>query len=102
MFTVNIEKLLDAPPPFTVTRFLSVAPLPDVGPVMVVFDGMFRVPLVRLIVCGVANMVGSNVMFAEPSAAAIASAARSVPGPLSAVVVTTMPGIDTVIPFEVR
>ena len=41
---VNTEKLLEEPPPATVTRFVSVAPLPEVAPAMLVFDGMIRVP----------------------------------------------------------
>ena len=31
-FTVRTEKLLDEPPPETVTKFWSVAPLPVVSP----------------------------------------------------------------------
>ena len=44
--TVKTEKLLPGPPPLTVTRLVGVAALPVVGPVIVVFDGMFS-PLVN-------------------------------------------------------
>ena len=95
LFTFKIEKLLDDPPPSTVTRLVSVAPPPVVGPVIVVFEGMFRVPLVSVMVCAVANAVGLNVMLPEPAEAALASEARSEPAPESFVFSTTRLGIET-------
>src|ERR1700739_1773372 len=74
--TINIGKSLEGPPPATVTRFLSVAPLPEAGPVMVVFDGMFSVPLVSVMVCAVAKTGESKLMLAPPAAVAAARASR--------------------------
>ncbi len=88
-------KTVEALLPSTVTRLVNEAPLPVVAPVIVVFDGMFSVPLVSVIVCAVANAVGSNVMFPEPSLAALASAARNEPTPESFVFTTTKLGMLT-------
>src|SRR5579863_145574 len=57
--------------PLTVTRFLSVAPEPEVGPLTMVLAGRVRNPFARLIVFCAAvllaeNSVESNVMLAEP------------------------------------
>ena len=89
LFTVNVEKLLDARRRSPFTRFLSVAPLPcRAGKRLCSMAG--QVPLLRVIVCGVANTAGRTCRSRSP-VAAVASAARSVPGPLSVVVVTTTP-----------
>ena len=90
--TLNTEKLLLDPPPLTVTRLVSVVPLPLVAPVMVVLEGTLN-ELASVIVCGVANTVGSKVTFPAPKSAALVRASRSVPWPLSAVEVTTKSGI---------
>ena len=63
---VKTGELFDDPPPSIVTRLVSEAPLPVVGPRMVVFDGMFKVPLASVMVVADANFVESKVMLAEP------------------------------------
>jgi hypothetical protein len=51
------------PPPLSVTRFVSAAPLPEVYPRIVVFDGMFSVPLLpSVMVCAVANVAGEKMI----------------------------------------
>jgi hypothetical protein len=73
------------PPPLIVT--------PPAGPVIVsvpVVSLSSSWPEVRVIVCGVANAVGSKVIvWASPTALASRIAWRSEPGPLSSVLLTT-------------
>ena len=63
--------------PLTVTRLVRDAPLPVVGPVTVVKDGMFSVPEPsNVMVVAAENLVASNVMLPEPRLAASSSASR--------------------------
>ena len=92
--TVKIGALIV--PPLTVTRLASVAPLPLVAPLIVVFDGIVSVALLSVIVLAAAelpglNTVGSNVIM-PPTFAELASAARSEPAPESSVLLTTNVG----------
>ncbi len=67
--------------PLTVTRLVSVAPLPLVRPWMMVLEGTFSVPLVRVMVAPDPNAEEAKVMLAPPALAAAASASRSVQVP---------------------
>src|SRR5271165_1335567 len=115
-FTVNT---VYAFAPLTVTRLARVAPLPVVGPVTVVFDGMLSAPPdPSVMVWGVANSVELKVTFQVPVPAAAARASRRLqlpPLPLlgpptgqlaatplmsSWLVVTTRFCVDTTIPLD--
>ena len=63
--------------PLTVTMLVSVAPLPVVGPVTVVYEGRTSAPpLPSVMVCAEAKVVDEKVMLPAPAAADAASASR--------------------------
>ena len=80
---VLTENTVFVPAPSTRTTLLNDAPRPDVGPVIVVKEGMLRVPSSKRIVFCAAEFVevkitGSNVIVPVPVASDAASASRSV------------------------
>jgi hypothetical protein len=83
--------------PLTVSKFVNVAPLPEVGPAMLVFVGTVSVPLVSVIVCAVLNTDGEKVMLPAPADAALLNASRSDPVPESFVFVTTKLGTALIV-----
>jgi hypothetical protein len=58
-FTVSTGKLLDGPPPATVTMLVVFPLMGRVSPSMAVFDGMVS-PLPSVIVCGEEKSFESN------------------------------------------
>ncbi len=74
-------KSITEPLPSTVTRLVSVAPLPVVGPEIVVFVGMTSVPLVRVmvfsaVVFAALKSAELKLIFTAPTVSAANSASR--------------------------